>query len=776
MNPKTRKMNTTTLIAEKPQDYSKLENKYKLVRYLVPPDFHSKQKKYERLHVELKAQLQVPYRHYYYDMLDGPTNVVVYALYPNDEEPSDVILTFISDERLEKRLIRFEDLRLDNLIKLLQFQHFTDQSYFASMGAYYVHARQTSDTWHICLEIDIKGASENIDENKNERQIQYFYVSGEAKNFKQVSKKPDEYSKHHYPYYTHQVINSLVVFEQVPFDDIDNYQKEELFEIYRKRDNPARLPYHAQNTTKLQPSRGYMLYKFMQSFVNELSNYDIQVEIKERTWVRYESKQSTENLEIDQLDYVYLYDNRWNKTTIEFDAYYQLLSEYYSDIKFTILDEMPPLDGHPVLILQDTDSEDYDADNGLLFGETDPYKVIYPAYQDIPKQSININPNSQKKAKFNDRKDYLNYEIIKLNDEEDEDTDWAMLLQVCLYQLRIKDIVLNQRVVSSSLPIDGILSTLQDYIYIRKQTHKSTSYKVMMLVRDDKLVFADLRTPSGRESLKQALSKWNIDWYDIEDMLMVKYHKENEELLRRYDLIIMPERVIELENVNETVLYNYEELEKRFTAKTRDKRINEFYLSIPERYNIIKPKDTLSYENLEELGLLDGREPFGDLEKISMAFYDKIVAFDDIVEDLRKSNISLDELFKIRNSEIGQLFNLPKFKNSEKHNTRYILEMYKKVWDDFGSIKGDDVQISKGIWFDNTDSSYRVADVNGFNLAQDRAHRIRRFVVLDGKADFDLLPLLEATTVRFIRYKQYTVYPYMFYLIDKYIKDVLYHQ
>lgn len=775
MASKIREMNTTTLIIEKPQDYSKLEGQYKLVRYLVPSEFHSKQKKYERLHVELKAQLRVPYRHYYYDTLDGPTNVVVYALYPIDEESADVVLTFISDEKLEKRAIRFADLRLDNLIKLLQFQHFTDQSYFASMGAYYVHAKPTSDTWHICLEIDIKGANENVDENKNEKHIQYFHVSSEAKNFKQVSKKPDEYRKYRKPYYTRQLINALVVFEQVPFDEIDNYPKEELFEIYKSRSNPARLPYHAQNKIKLQASRGYLLHKFMRSFVNELSNYDISVEIKERTWERYENKKSLGNLEIDQLDHVYLYDNRWNKTTVGFSSYHQLLSEHYSDIAFTILDEMTSPDNRPVLVLQDTDAEDYDDEDGLLFGETDPYKMLYRTYQDVPKQSININPNSQKKAKYSDRKDYLNYEVISLNDEE-EDTDWAMLLQVCLYQLRIKDIVLNKRSVSSSLPISGVLSVLQDYIYIRKQTYSGTSYKVMLEIGDDKLIFTDLRKPSGREHLKQTLSKWNLDWYGIEDMLMVKYHKKKEEHLRRYDLIIMRDKVIELEDVNETVLYDYEELEKRFTAKTRDKRIDKFYLGTPERYDIIKPKDTLSYENLEGLGLLDGRDPFGDSEETAMAFHNKIVEFDDLIEDLRKSSISLDELLKVRNKEIGELFDLPTFKNSEKYNTRYILEMYKKVWDDFGSIKGDDVQISKGIWFDDTDLSYRVADVNGFNLAQDRAHRIRRFAVLEGDTDFDLVPFLEATTVNFIRYKQYTVYPYMFYLIDKYIKDILYHQ
>lgn len=590
MTSKIREMNTTTLIIEKPHDYSKLEGQHQLIRYLVPPEFHSKPNKYERLHVELKAQLRVPYRHYYYDTLDGPTNVVVYALYPIGEEHTDVVLTFISDEPLEKRAIGFEELRLDNLIKLLQFQHFADQSYFASMGAYYVHARQTSDTWHICLEIDIKGANENVDKNKKEKQIQYFNVSGEAKNFKQVRKKPDEYRKYRYPYYTSQLINSLVVFEQVPFDKIDSYPKEDLFEIYSSRSNPARLPYHAQTTTKLQSSRGYLLHKFISSFINELSDYDIQVQIKKRNWAEYKAQLTSDDLSIGQLKHVYLYDNRWNKNDIPFDAYYQLLSEYYDEIDFSILDEMPSANNAPVFVFQDTDAEDYD-ENGILFGETDPYKVLYRTHKDVPKQSININPNpdSQNKAAYSDRNSYLNYERINLTDDEDADTDWAMQLQVCLYQLRIKDIVINEKSVSSTLPSSDVLASLKEYIYIRKQTFSGASYKVLLEIVDDKSVFTDLREKTGRDHLNAILSKWNMDWYDIEDILMVKYHKKKEEKLRRYDLIITPDKVIELETVNETVLYDYEEIKRRFTAKTRDKNIDKFYLGTQDRYDIVKP-------------------------------------------------------------------------------------------------------------------------------------------------------------------------------------------
>jgi hypothetical protein len=73
------------------------------------------------------------------------------------------------------------------------------------------------------------------------------------------------------------------------------------------------------------------------------------------------------------------------------------------------------------------------------------------------------------------------------------------------------------------------------------------------------------------------------------------------------------------------------------------------------------------------------------------------------------------------------------------------------------------------------DMRYVVGDTNGMNSVQARAHRVRRFVVYQGAEAFDIRSMLDAMSVKFVRLKQYTVYPYYFHLIDLYIDNVLTH-
>ena len=74
------------------------------------------------------------------------------------------------------------------------------------------------------------------------------------------------------------------------------------------------------------------------------------------------------------------------------------------------------------------------------------------------------------------------------------------------------------------------------------------------------------------------------------------------------------------------------------------------------------------------------------------------------------------------------------------------------------------------------DLRYVVGDTYGMNATQARAHRVRQFVVYQGEDKFDIQPMLDSMSVKFVRLKQYTVYPYYFHLIDLYIDNVLSHQ
>lgn len=777
---------TSTFYITKPETYEKLEEQYTLVRYLIPTSFAEKSKKerYKLLHVELRGQLFVPYRTFDYDELDGAYRHVIYALYPKNAESTSITLSFLSNDALEHKRIGFHQMSTFNLIKLLQADYFNTYPHFASMGDYFIHAKPSGKDWHICLEISIHGATQNITADKKEEKYQKFWVTGQAKYFTRPQEHPNDYQKTRFPYYSREIRDGYIIFKQLTPDQIDQH-RDELFYQYSKKSHPARLVYHAQNKTKLLPSRGLLLHQFTTAFVERLQTLGINAQIKHRNWTQYTPPKHAKSLP-RHLKQIHLFDNRQNKATHSITSYQSLLAEHYGDYEFSVIQTIEEAECQPVLIIQDTNSDDYE-EGGVLFGHVDPYKQIYRKYQDTPKQSINVNVNGQEDFKGT-QDAYLSYPMISLTDisEEDEDEDeeengvtettWAIQFQVSLYQLYLKNVVINQKKVSEYLPISGNLKALMNYIYIRKQTYKGTSYHVAVRVADDHLKFYDLRDPEQKVIFSEVTQVWGYDWLDIEDMLYQKYHKKREEgqEVRDYDLILMPKRAVELETVDETVIYKYSELERRLGTRSARQPVDQLFLM--PHYDKLREKGMLSYEDLEALGLLGGRKPDGRSETASVKFWKSLQEYDELLEEVStsQSRITYDEFVSMRRNEIGRIFKFKKNKKGE-YNTNPLLKFYKLIWDVHG-FKSDDVQMSKGIWYDLADLAYTVGDVNGFKNAQDKANLVRRFDVLYGdKAEFNLEELLEATAVQFIRYRQYTVYPYPFYLIEKYIQDVLFH-
>lgn len=771
---------TSTFQIVKPNNYKKLEEQYKLIRYLIPESFRTKDKKdrYKLLHVELRGQILVPYRTYNHDILEGAERYVIYALYPKTTEITSVTLSFLSSDPLEYSEISFHNINTYNLIKLIQADYFNTYTHFASMGDYFIHAKQSGD-WHTCLAISIRGANKNITIDDVEETHQEFWVTGQAKYFTRQQNHPSEYEKQRFPYYNLQMREDHVIFEQLTYDQIDS-QRGNLFYQYSKQSNRARLAYHAQNTTKLLPSRGYILHQFTTLFVEKLQILGIPAQIKQRTWTQYTPTKHSKGLP-QKLNRIYLFDNRQNKTTHPITAYQECLAVHYNAYEFIVINTLDEAHQNPVLIIQDTTPDDY-MKGGLFFGAEDPYKSVYRKYKNTPKQSINVNKNSNEEFKGS-KEDYLNYPMITLTEiSEDEDEEiesgWAIQFQVSFHQLYLKDVVVNQKAVSKFLPVSGNLGQLMSYIFIRKQRYKGNSYHVAVHVKDDHLTFHDLHDPYQKSELSGITQKWGYDWLDIEDILFRKYHKkrEDDEEVKDYDLILMPHLAVELETVDETVIYKYDEIERRFRIRTENQAIEELYL-LPHYHLLRSSKSMLSQSDLRDLGLLTGRKPDGERETVSLQFWQKLEEYDQLLDEVRmlQSRITYDELISIRRNEIGYIFKFPKTSNGE-YNTKQLLEYYKMIWNIRG-FKSDDVQMSKGIWYDLSDLSYTVGDVNGFKEAQDRANLVRRFDVLYGDSSkFNIQEFLDATAVQFIRYKQYTVYPYPFYLIEKYIQDVLYHQ
>ena len=169
---KTTKMLTTTLLVSLPIDYSILQSRYRIERYVIPNKFvhMAGSSKYAKLHMQSKQQLSVPYHFFSHDKVEGKKNVVIYALYAQQNRPKKLTLEFLQSVPLESNQVAFNRLESHCLIKLLLANYFNDSSgsrFIAEKSQFYVFAKQRGNT-SICLEIKIKGDRTNPQKTKTQ--------------------------------------------------------------------------------------------------------------------------------------------------------------------------------------------------------------------------------------------------------------------------------------------------------------------------------------------------------------------------------------------------------------------------------------------------------------------------------------------------------------------------------------------------------------------------------------------------------------------------------
>jgi hypothetical protein len=126
--PKQHTAKTTTLVVDHPQNYTLLEERFRLVRYLIPDALRHRGNPtdFGRVHNTVRDQLDYPYRSFQHDKLDGAKNEkwAIYVLYPREAEISELVLSWFREEPLPRREIAFSDLPLHVLLKLLEFRFF----------------------------------------------------------------------------------------------------------------------------------------------------------------------------------------------------------------------------------------------------------------------------------------------------------------------------------------------------------------------------------------------------------------------------------------------------------------------------------------------------------------------------------------------------------------------------------------------------------------------------------------------------------------------------
>ncbi len=759
------RMRTTTLIVETPISYEKLAQNFRLIRYAVPEKFNfiNDKNKFKRLHVQLRDQLKYPYRFFTHDRLEG--SLAVYVLYEPQAAVTPLKLDFVSgDDELVWNEVNFNQLPLHLIIKLLQANYFKARktSEFISESQYYIQAKVTRGKV-VCLEIKIQGDSQNKDDQLPG--TQEYKVIGRATRFGKRSKsKIKESYKRLYDYFQQRSPKEgQSFFTRIPPDKIDDFEGD-IYSLYTDPDERATLDYHSQ--LRPERTRGKILYDFIDNFSRYLARYGIIARQKTRDFTEYKPKRDNADLRLEKLEAIKLVCIRLNQDTVPIDDYRNLLQSAYPYLNFTIAGELRADERSPLLILQDYNKEDFQP-GGILAEKQDPRPALYSACPDAPKQTINVNPNEV--IDFSEASAYLNYPLISLRkgSEQDLGKRFDLRFAVCLNQLFLKDLIVNQRNVIGRLPcLDNVEAPLLQYAFIRKQTYERQPHHVMVYFRNNTLQFVDLRTPSGKKLLYELTDEFEIDWDDVIQRFRAKYLFKEEREIKRYDFLIGPGQVIEIEDIQERVLYEYDEIIRRKQELDIPYSVEDFRLA--HHYDELKGSNRLSLKSLLAL-----TECTTQKAQQSKAFLEQLRAYDDFLGELARHRveISFNELTsEVNLPTIAQIFNI-KPDNKGKYNRRKFKGLYQTLGR-FLSDKGSDVQQYSGIWHDS-ENCFMVGSPEGLKDKQPRAQLIRKFDVYLGDDLFSIQNFLPTLEVKFVRHEQYTVYPYFFHMIDLYVETIL---
>lgn len=779
----TRSVRTTTLLVKYPNKFTVIEEKHKLVRYVVPQTFSGKQTDYSKLHVSLKNQLAFPYFFYTHDKIDGGDDNAIYVLYPRNEPIEPVIIDFLSERELNHRVIAFSKLESHVLVKLLFAEFFQkeDQSRFTSRGKYYIYVKANKDlngniTSDLCLEIRINGHRNN--NSKSSGDWLSFQITNHATRFRKVE-TPENWMKYAKPLFMKSAPHDgLVFFRQIRADKLPEEIidfKEPLYEVAPYKNHPARLHYHLHFMPEY--CRGKVLFDFINQIIPFLDERGLEAQQRYRDIYEYRPNRTAGELDLALIPDIQVLDARISREH-PLEDYVDILNEQYKDkVQFEAINKLSPEVPLPTLILLDASKEDF-LEGGKLQDYEDPYQQIYSEdeYISIPKQSVIVNQTDQE---LETDEEFLQYEMIAF-DEQAKGPNFSQIFDVALMELLQKDMLINSREVAGVLPgytVEG--HGLEKYTFIRKRTYTNIgNHWVMLKVIDGKLYFYNLKSSSQRQNLYELARQCGLDWDDIFETLCHKRFREadDHDALPNYDVILAQDMAVEIEDINETVIYEYDEIISRQNEKQRALPIDEFRLATEERYNLIRDPKMSPYDHLELIEL-DPRPTRN--QRISLEFFNQLNEFDDFLDELEMSRteITYDELTNDANRErIGDIFGFKRSRPTKdetkgKYIMRRLLEWY-KICGLFDSVKGKDIHLFQGIWYDD-EGCFIVGSAQALKDKQPNAHRTRKFDLLFGGENFDMDELLQTMGVQFVRHNQYTVVPYPYHLIDIYVENVL---
>ncbi|MBY0244631.1 MAG: hypothetical protein K2Q03_04155 [Sphingobacteriaceae bacterium] len=538
---------------------------------------------------------------------------------------------------------------------------------------------------------------------KNKNELE-FSVKDAANRLKKISL--EAYNKYFLKkiVYGKSIKGGQLFFKQLKRSEIRKFECELFAESNFNNSNggKTKIDFHSIDSLKHESSKSFLLERFSGNFLTFLNDYGIKASAKVLNLEKIEIKNNKAILDIKNFN-VSLIDGRKVKKLSLTEIFQN--SDAITFTEKTIADLM---DNDTCLFVMDYNKEDFEE---RFKGEIDPYKTFKESLKhvNIAKQGICINENyfdeDARDAEQN-KEEYLNYEGLRKEDLERN-------LSICISQLYLKNILLNNNV--SLLPHSETLNN-----------HCFAFRNYLLFTEDNKLIIEEFE--SAQELLNRIGSKFSK--LNVEDIFqkIYSYHnpyptnKEFDFLTHKF--IFSNEGVIEIIDIPERAFYDEAEIKQRIAERNKKRIKTEF-----------KSKND---------------------DPISQQFNDLI---DETVEDLF---ISYEELkAKYGKGETGFLSQIFGAKNESP------LLKFLNINSDLqlkGLKQNGIFSTYTGIWFDKQHKQYFVGRTHGYQQRQEKGSQMKKIVTHFGT--FDEQTFFNLLNVDFIRYKELTVHPFPFKLIE----------
>lgn len=467
----------------------------------------------------------------------------------------------------------------------------------------------------------------------------------------------------------------------------------------------TKINYHSiLDSTGHESSKAFLLERFTTKFLQFLNEYGIKATSKELHLSKVEVEKQRTGLGIKNFN-ISLVDGRKIKNKKLEEIFKSNEEVSFTEKNFTDLQ-----DNESCLFVMDYNKEDFEE---RFKDEQDPYRTFKESVQhkEIAKQGICINENyfdDDASDSETSKEDYLTY--VGLNEK-----DLQRNLGICISQLFLKRTLLNKN--ASFLPHNEILKT------------HCFAYRNYLLFADGENLEIEKFETAGEllERVSARFSNLNTEKvfetiYNYHNPFGSKKHFDFD----NHKIIFSNESVVEILDIPERAFYDEEEIKKRISDRTKQRVKSEF-----------KSNDT---------------------DKVSEQFNSLL---DEEVENVMLSYEDLKMKYgKGENGFLKQIF-------GSKDERPFIKFLNEKTKVQLKGLKQDGIfSTYTGVWFDKSQQQYFVGRTHGYQHKQDKGSQMKK--VLTHFGTFRSETFFELLNVDFIRYKEITVNPFPFKLIDMY--------